>query len=227
MNRSLLFKLFPAPKFLDIHATGVDLSDDAIRFIELKKTSGGLRVARFGEHQIPEPLVGVDPLESRGFEGLLSSFKQESGLDFINVSLPESKAYLFRVDLPVVRHSEIRPMITYRLEEFVPVPVAEAVFDYEIIARPKSKNLNLSVTVMPSRVIHSYLGLFKNAGFHPLAFKMEGQAIARAVISKNDPRTLLIVNFGETRTTLFIATCGVVEFSSTVSSGSASLVEAI
>lgn len=229
MDRKVFFKFFPTPKFLEMPAVGLDISDTAIRFVELVKTAEGFKVGRFGERDIPEPLVGTDFLASRGFEGFLSTFEQEHKLTFVNASLPEEKAYLFKVELPKVRREEIRSMLEFRLEEFVPLPAGEAVFDYDIgkNRQPGDKQLDLSVTVLPRKVVDGYLTLFKTAGFQPLSFEIEGQAIARAVIGKGDNRTIMIVNFSETRTTMFIVSNGVVNFSSTIGLGGATLTTAI
>ncbi|OHA32618.1 MAG: hypothetical protein A3A22_00395 [Candidatus Taylorbacteria bacterium RIFCSPLOWO2_01_FULL_45_34b] len=230
MSTKSFFRFFPTPKFLQLPAVGFDISDQAVRFLELESHKDSFRVGRFGEKVIPnEALLGDDLTKNKTFGELLFSIRREQNLGFINASLPEEKAYLFKTEIPRVRRDEIRSSLEFRLEEFVPVPSAEAVFDYDIIKKEThdDKHLDVSVSVVPVKVVSSYIELFQNAGLTPLSFEIEGQAIARAVVKKGDKRTIMVVNFSDTRTGLFIVSEGVVNFSSTIGLGGRSLTIAI
>src|SRR3989344_3327738 len=201
MSTKSFFRFFPTPKFLQLPAVGFDISDQAVRFLELESHKDSFRVGRFGEKVIPnEALLGDDLTKNKTFGELLFSIRREQNLGFINASLPEEKAYLFKTEIPRVRRDEIRSSLEFRLEEFVPVPSAEAVFDYDIIKKEThdDKHLDVSVSVVPVKVVSSYIELFQNAGLTPLSFEIEGQAIARAVVKKGDKRTIMVVNFSST-----------------------------
>ncbi|NDF13372.1 MAG: hypothetical protein EB060_11240 [Proteobacteria bacterium] len=61
------------------------------------------------------------------------SVKKELGLSFVQVTLPEDKAYIFRTSIPKVSEAQVRQAIEFQLEENVPLSPAEAVFDFIVL----------------------------------------------------------------------------------------------
>ncbi|KKU70079.1 MAG: Type IV pilus assembly protein PilM [Candidatus Beckwithbacteria bacterium GW2011_GWC2_47_9] len=203
-------------------AVGFDIGDDAVRFIELKKTNDGFKVGRFGERINPVLRDrSADITKNGGFRGFLSSLREAENLGPINASLPEDKAYLFATELVGVDSSLIRSAIEFRLEEFVPIPAKDAIFDYEIIPSQAQSGAKteVGVAVLPKSIVLSYLEMFQSAGFTPLSFEVAGQAIAKAVVKRGDQRTRIIVYFGKSGSTIFVVKGGAVLFSSAVSVG--------
>ncbi len=56
-TKGIFAGLFPVPKFLAMPAVGIDISDDSIRFVELKNSKEGKILSKFGEQKIPSGLV--------------------------------------------------------------------------------------------------------------------------------------------------------------------------
>ena len=64
--------------------------------------------------------------------------------------------------------------------------------------------------------MESYRDIFTGAGFIPVAFEMEAQAFARAVVPKEEMGDVMVVDFGRSRTTFAIASDGKVQFATTI-----------
>ncbi len=77
----------------------------------------------------------------------------------------------------------------------------------------------MAVTVLPSKVVEMYLGIFESAGLVPISFVIESQAMARSVIQRHDTRSYLIINLQEEKAGLYIVEDQVVQFTSTPSLG--------
>jgi Tfp pilus assembly PilM family ATPase len=45
-------KFFPTPDFLKMPSFGLDISDEALKFIELVATKDGIKVGKYGEKKI-------------------------------------------------------------------------------------------------------------------------------------------------------------------------------
>ena len=60
-----------------------------------------------------------------------------------------------------------------------------------------------------------------------MAFEVEPESIARSVVPAGDRGTYMVMDFGRTRTGIFIVSGGAVSFTSTVSVGGYSLTRAI
>ncbi|MHB1118024.1 MAG: pilus assembly protein PilM [Minisyncoccota bacterium] len=227
MQRSKFFQFFPPPRFLQRPAVGLDISDTSMRFVELLETRHGLVLGRFGERAIPQGIIESGEVKKPAeLRTLISGLKKDYDLDLVAVSLPEEKAYLFDLHLPKIKQSEIRGAIELSLEEYVPLKVTEALFDYDI-EKETDTTIQVSVSVIPRTLIDGYLEAFSGTGVTPIAFEIEDQSIVRAVVPEGDNGTYMVVDFGKTRTGIAIVDKGFVQFTSTVSVGGTMLTEAI
>jgi len=221
---------FPTPSYLKMPAVGVAVADRFIRFVELEGRAGDFKVKRYGERPLPDGTEGATAARDPKVVEILRELRRELGTPFVNVALPEEKSYLFKTELPAVEKSAIRPALELRLEEFVPIKLSEAIFDYDVIehrSHAAAGHLDLSVSVLPTAVANDYLNLFTEAGFTPLSFEIEARAAARAVVGKDDRRTFMLVNIGRIKTGLAIVSDGTVHFTSTVPVGGDIFTQAI
>lgn len=231
IKHSLFRQFFPPPKFLEMPAVGLDISDAAVSAIELVRRKHSLAVERFGRRPLPRGSISGGYVHDRdAVVEELRKLKDALKLDFVNASLSEESAYLFKTKIPRVSQKEIRGVLEFKLEENVPIAANDTIFDYSLIAQAGhtgTDHLDVGVTALPKKVVEVYTELLDAAGFVPLSFEIEAQAISRAVIPKGDRDTYLIVNVGESKTGLFIVSDEVVRFTSTVGVGGAHITEAI
>lgn len=114
----------------------------------------------------------------------------------------------------------IKEALSLQLDEYVPLPSAEAIFDYDIVNDPAGNkertNLRLNLAAFPRSFVESYRDVFVGAGFMPAAFEMEAQAFARSVVSKEEADNAMVVDFGRSRTTFAIVSGGKVQFATTI-----------
>lgn len=223
MSRSL-FDFFPPPNYLLMPAVGLDISDRSIKFIELERKNGGFSVSKFGSRNLPQGIIESGVIKQKEkFIDFLKSIKEESGAKFINVSLPEEKAFLSRIKIPAVKEEELRSILEFQFEEHIPLPVHDSVFDFEVAEKKrgggKEEFLDLNVVAFPKSLVESYRDAFKEAGFTPLAFEMEAYAFARVVVPKEEKNSCFLVDIGKTRTTFAIINSGSMQFASTVEIG--------
>ncbi len=227
MERSTFYKFFPPPRFLQMPAIGLDISDTSVRFVELVESRNGLRIGRYGEWVIPAGVIDSGeikkPLELRS---IFVDFKKKFGLDFVAVSLPEEKAYLFNQHLPAMKRNEIRGALELTLEEHVPIKVSEAIFDYEILEETDTLT-RVGVSVLAQPLVDGYIESFSGTGIVPITFEIEAQSIARSVVPFGDNQAYMIVDFGKTRTGIAVVAGGTVKFTATIPIGGGTLTDAI
>jgi type IV pilus assembly protein PilM len=223
----MFYKFFPPPRFLQMPAVGLDISDASVRFAELVESRRGLRIGRYGEWVIPSGVIESGeikkPVELRA---IFSDFKKKFSLDFVAVSLPEEKAYLFNQHLPAMKRSEIRGAIELSLEEHVPIKTGEAIFDYEIL-KENDMITHVGVSVLAESLVNGYTEAFAGTGITPVAFEIEAQSLARSVVPYGDRQVYMIVDFGKTRTGIAIVAGEAVQFTATIQVGGGTLTESI
>jgi len=210
---------FPVPKFLDISSVGIDISPLTVRMIEILDHKN-LRVSRFAEGRLTTPFL-ITNSEQKEVKDILRKWKKEFNLEYIKASLPEDKAYLFDTEIEFGTDASMRSLIEFSLEENVPISGADALFDYRLIGDSvKEGSVKVAVTVLPKVVVNSYLDLFHECGLIPVSFLIEAQGLSRALVTRGDYNTYLIVNIHSTKTAVFIISKGSVQFTSTLPIGS-------
>ncbi len=231
LTSHFLERFFPTPKFLEMPEVGLAISDSAISALELVKSSSGYTLGRFGRRTLPQGSITGGYVNDRdAVVEELRKLKNILNLDFVNASLPEEKAYLFKTKIPHVEEKEIRGALEFKIEENVPLPAEEAIFDYVVITEAgheANNHLDIGMTVLPKKVVDTYAELLSLADITPLSFELEAQAIARAIVPEGDSNTYLVAHFEEQKTGLFIVSEGVVRFTSTVGIGGTHITEAI
>jgi type IV pilus assembly protein PilM len=223
------FKYFPTPKFLQMSHAGIDLSPTTIRFVELHPTMNGVKLSEIGNEILTTPITPEEMLAGRSdLTALLKKIRRANGLVFVEVAIPEDKGYIFTTEIPEGDENDVRTHIEFHLEENVPIPLADAVYDYFVIPAPKNaKGTLASVSVVPQVVLEDRIKLCESAGLIPVSFLIENQALARSLYVPDDTSTSLAVNFDDKKTVMSIISRGTVLFTSTVPIGGEDFTSAI
>lgn len=216
-------RFFPPPKFLMSPAFGLDISDQSLKFVNLVMTKNGIEVGRYGSRSIPPGIIESGKIKNPAkLKEVLSALRKEEDIRFVRVSLPEEQVYLFRLRLQKAGLKNIREGIELSLEEHIPVPAQETIFDYDLLDED-AQSLEVQVAAIPQNVIENYLSVFRESLISVQSFELEGQAISRAVVPKGDLETYMVVDFGQTRTGISIVSRGIAVFTSTLDIGGMSL----
>lgn len=225
-----LLRFFPPPKFLDMPTVAVDISDRSVKYAELLQTRRGLRLGRFGSKKIEANIIETGEIKKPAeLSAILASLFKPLGVRYVLASLPEERAYVATLQLPRVDSAVLRSVIELELPEHIPLPAADALFDYQTIpiegrvARDgitpdAPTHADVIVYAFPKTLSEQYVRVFQDSGLEPTVFEMETQALARSLLSPSDSSMpVMIVDFGKTRTTFVIAVGATVRFTSTVS----------
>jgi Tfp pilus assembly PilM family ATPase len=215
-----IFDAFPTPKFLDIPYAGLSISDSFVRIIQLSKKRKKYKIEKYAEKPIPPGVVtsgqinNIDELVK-----VLDAAKTELKLNYVKVSLPEERGYLFTAKIQEGSEVEIKKAIEARMEENVPVPPGELIFDYKLKPSKdpvKDARLEAIVSTLPITVAENYVDAILKSGLALLSLEIESQSVARAILPSDSTGTVLIVNFAENKVGLYIITDGLVHFTSTI-----------
>ena len=225
----LFNRYFPTPQFLEMSHAGVDISSSMVRMAELIRTAHGLRLKSYAEEILDSPILPNQSLLShKNLVEILKKIQKNYNLKFVEVSIPEEKAYLFTIEVVDGTKEEIRTRIEMHIEENVPIALDDAIFDYHRIKKNEKTGMQfLAVSVVPAVVIEEYITLFESCGMYPISFLIENQALSRAIIKKGDRENYLIVNVSHKSTVLSIVNDEAVQFTSTIALGSQDFTDAV
>jgi type IV pilus assembly protein PilM len=234
MSSSLLRKIFtdyfPPPKFLEMPTVGIDISDEMIRFVELKRHKEYYKLGRYGQKKIPKDVVEEGYIKDKeSLAKILNEIRVEQGIEFVIGSLPEEKSYIFKTHIPQMPDADMYGALQYKIEENVPIAVRDAIFDYKVMKESVGKNgeLEVGVIAIHTKVVRRYLEVFHQSGLTPVGFQTESQAIAHIVIPRDDMGTYIIASLRESKTVLIIISHRVIYYTSTVNIGGQAIATSI
>ena len=213
-----LTQLFPPPSFLTRPAVGLDISDRSIKFVELGGRRNRPLWIRHGAALLPPGAIEAGVIkDAKIVTQVLADLAKQERLDSVITALPEEQVYVLELDLPKVKMSQLRESIELSVGDYLRFPVAEAVLDFELLPDLRSDDawLPAVATVLPMAVAKAYADVLLAAGLKPLAFELEPQALARALLPTNQ-ETRMIIDVGKVRTSFYIATNRVIRHSATI-----------
>lgn len=230
---SVLSRILPPPVYMTMPCVGVDISDTSLKYIYFKpstKPGAQRKLMQWGDIPIPSGVVQRGQVNEPGqLVSVLKEFKSKTKAEFVRVSLPEERAYLFETEIK--RNTplkEVQGLLEFRLEENVPIPSKDVFFDYVILPdEDESKTVKVSVAAYAKETIQKYYDACLEAGLRPVSFEVEAQAMARSVIPSNVRGATMLVDFGKTRTGVGIVYKDVLLYTSTIDIGGDQLSQAL
>lgn len=221
-NRKKFFlDILPPPDYLRMPVLCFDLSDKSIKYVELKRKNGVISIKRFGVFSLEIGTIESGEIKQKDkLISFLKQIKEKLKIELVAASLPEEKVFLSRIKFPLMSEDKIKEALSLQIEEYIPLSNAEAVFDFDIIndftGNKEQPHLHLNLAAFPKSSVESYRDVFVKAGFVPVAFEMEVQAFARAVVPEKEMDNVMVIDFGRTRTTFAIVSGGDVQFATTI-----------
>lgn len=219
--------LIPVPSFLRLPIYAFELSDKSYKYLRLKDYEGGVVLDDFGEGEIAAGIIERGEIKKKEvLTAFLSDLFAKRNIRFVAISLPEERGFLENVQLTGVKEEEIRQALEFQLEEHIPLPPSEVVFDYALVHKEKN-HFDTAINAFPKALVDSYLEVFYSAGALPVFAESELAAAVRSAIPKDFTKTAMVIDWGKTRISFSIIENRVLRFASTAPIGGEALDEAI
>lgn len=230
LTRLLRVELAP-PRYLSMPSAGIDISTSGIKTAVLAERLGGLELVRFGEHLLPADAVnGGEMTDPVVVAGALKDIAREHKVHFANIALSESRSYLFEAEFEGNHQKDtsatLRTLAEQHLDEYVPLPPADVVFDV-IPVKSTDTSTVVSGVGYARRVIEESLATLDESGITTRAIESETFSMARALMPKDSLETVLIIDIGKTATKLVIVTGQIPRFATTLDIGGDALTQAV
>jgi Tfp pilus assembly PilM family ATPase len=250
---SFLSRAFPVPHALTLSHAAVSLSDGVLRTLVLTHARGALVPKSWSEAPIPrlgkvadaatdgaaEMEAGAEPSEGGGgsHEGgavrkeiaaALRKFAVQNDIRSAAAIVHEGDAYAFTVRVPFAAERELHGAIESSLEENVPIPPSEVVFEYGVVRRDEARGeLVVAVCAVSRRASDLHAGILREAGIFPVGLETEARALSRALVPRADHGTHALLSIMERHSVVAVVERGYVTFSSSIEVGAADLDRAV
>lgn len=225
-TRSRFLRSFPVPSFLMMPAACIAVSDECLRYVELKKGERSMELEGYSEKKLPKGTIKSGEIQDRSkLLVALKEMRDEFGFKHVSMSLPEEKGYVYTTHVPAGEEGVTEEQVAFTLEKNVPFAVDEVVFDYVETGDKNKKGKEVVVMVLPNNIIEGYIGVLEEAGLTPIFFEIESYSLSRATINADDPRTHILVHIQKDSTNISVISRNISRFTSTVHNGAGPLME--
>ncbi|MGD8744345.1 MAG: type IV pilus assembly protein PilM [Candidatus Woesebacteria bacterium] len=202
-------------------SVGLDIGSKTIKIVELKKEGSKWKLRASGiigyKGKTPEHINN-----DREYASLAEAVKKlhkEAKISSKNVtlSLPETQVFTRTVKFPLLTESEIASAVKWEAEQYIPIPIQEAVVQHQIIERLEDVTPPQALVLLvaaPRDLVQRYVKVSHMAGLTPIALETDLMALSRSIAPQQ--QTVMIVDFGARSTDIAITKNGQLSFSRSI-----------
>jgi type IV pilus assembly protein PilM len=198
---------------------GIDIGSKTIKVVELEKNGSSYSLIASGVVGYSGTSVDkmIDNKEIAALAQVIKKLCTEAKITAKDavVSIPESLAFTRTIKFPPLNDSEIASAIKWEAEQYIPIPVNEAVIQHTVLKRSESGGPGGGVVVLlvaaPRAIVEKYVKVVQMAGLTPVAVETELIALTRSLAPVD--KTVLLADLGGSSTNLAIANHGLLSFS--------------
>jgi type IV pilus assembly protein PilM len=170
---------------------GLDISTGSIKAAEVNIRKGEPILTNIGLVLVPEDLVRDGEIDdAAAVSEFLKDLWKQNGFRHRRVILGVSnqKVIVRPLDLPFMDEDELDSAVKYQVQEFIPIPIDDAIVDYEVVEEYMTGEDERMQTVLLAaahrEMIQSFMDAVTGAGLIAEAIELKAFALARSLIKK-------------------------------------------
>lgn len=203
-------------------SVGLDIGTKSIKVVELNRDGKGFALRSAGA--VGYNGIGIDAAltDEKAVADLAGTIKKlmrdaKIGSKDVAISLAETQVFTRVMQFPLLNDAEIASAVKWEAEEYVPIPIKDAIIEHQIIDRAEQTNppqvLVLLVAVLRT-LVENYISVCEKAGLNVVGVETELISMVRSLAPENAPS--LVVDFGAHSTDIAITKNGQLYFSRSV-----------
>lgn len=219
---------------------GLDLGRTSISAVQLKYQSGGVAMLSAAVDQLPEGLIQEGEVQDvDALAVAIKDFWKSYNLKGKKVSLglANQKVVVRTLDFPILEESELRIAIEFQAQDYIPIPIEEAVFDYHVLGQTTDVDgvVKQKVLVVAAQkvMVMDYINALKKAKLGVGEIDLQAFAMLRSLAPRSSFElgptvgAVAIANIGSDVTNIVVETGGEPQFTRIVSFGGDNFTRAI
>lgn len=222
-------------------AIGLDLGRTSISAVRLKHQTGGSALLSVALDNLPEGLVQEG--EVRDVEGLSYAIKEFWKIHKIkgkrvSLGLANQKVIVRTLEFPLLDPKELRSAIEFQAQDYIPIPIDEAVFDFHVLEQFTDEDgmqkQKVLVVAAQKFMVMDFINAIKKAKLQVDSIDLQAFAMLRSLggksfLEENQPvkEAVAIANIASDVTNIVVATDGEPQFTRIVSFGGDNFTKAL
>jgi type IV pilus assembly protein PilM len=172
-------------------AIGLDISTGSIKVAEVNITRREPILSNIGIMMLPEGSVREgeidDPETISGY--IRELWKQNKiGKRKVNLGISNQKVIVRPMDLPYMPEDELENAVKYQVQEFIPIPIDDAIIGYEVVDEYMTGEEERMQTILLAaahrQMITCFIEAVTGAGLTPTSIELKAFAMARSLIKQ-------------------------------------------
>lgn len=210
---------------------GLDIGTNAVRVVQLSRTGAGWSLVHYGYTPVDSKITSGDSPEARRRlgEAIMTAVGQ-AGIRTSNVAigLPSNKTFSTVIDVPKVSEQELRAMMKYQVDQYIPMSSDEAEVDWVLLGESlhAQNQYEVLLTSTSKTYAEERLELVEGLGFNVIAEEPDAIAMVRSLSVTGSQDARLIIDMGENSTDLAVVYNGAPRLIRMIPTGLSSLVRA-
>lgn len=172
---------------------GLDIGTDYVRAAQLKSSGAGLVLTAYGSVNLPMgSVVEGEIVDVKAVSSAIKELWRHSNVTGKDVSIGVSnqKVVVRLIDLPFMERDELEGAIQYQAQDYIPIPIEDAIIDFHIIGdymTPADEHMMEVLLVAAQRdMIDNAVAAVQEAGLRMAQIDLTSFAIVRAVLGLGD-----------------------------------------
>jgi len=164
-------------------AVGLNLSSSVINIVELLKLRNGFAVKRMARAEVPSEFVVKGEVHNiHDFSESLKEIWRKNKISDrkVFIGIANQKVIAKEIRIPVINDDEIKNSIQYQINDFIPIPKDNIIYDYYIVEKKEDHSRIMLVGAMKS-MIDDVVSSFKAAGLIAQAIDLNCFALYRTL----------------------------------------------
>ena len=219
-------------------AVGLDIGTSGVRAAELSRGRGGYTLERFGQVALPAgAVVAGEVIDQPVVAAAIKRLWKDAGFSTKRVALgvANQRVVVRQVDLLWMEPAELRKALAFQVQDYIPIPVEEAVLDFhaieELINDDGTRMIRVLLVAAARDMVTSSLEAAKRAGMDVVSVDLTSFALIRAAVAPDDvnldAQATAIVDVGARVTNIVVQQNGVPRFVRILLMGGGDLTDAV
>jgi type IV pilus assembly protein PilM len=230
---------------------GLDIGSSTFRIAQLKVAEDKPVLINYETVKTPQGLITEGEVtDVDGVSKVLASFWREKKISEkkVVVGVANQKVVVRVIEMPYMSENELRSAIQFQLGDYIPIPIEEAIIDFQIISEHENeqqgKMMDVLVVAARKDMIENTIAAVEGAGLKPVIVDVASLAFARAVLNdehkdempQGDPEqgetiedveAIAMINISSNMTDIVVVEDGIPRFTRISSIGGHAFTEAI
>lgn len=172
---------------------GLDIGTDHVRAAQLKPSGAGFVLTGYGMVNMPMgAVVEGEVVDVNAVSAAVKELMHRSNVHGKDVAIGVSnqKVVVRLIDLPFMERAELEGAIQYQAQDYIPIPVEDAILDFQIIGdymTPADEHMMEVLLVAAQRdMIGNAVAAVEGAGLRLAQIDVTGFAIVRALLGTGE-----------------------------------------